>query len=52
MLTAIDTGELTCSTAYRTRLQGVVVALEALTTVDSAAGRVHGRSLDESGRDG
>jgi hypothetical protein len=30
VLAAIDAGELSCSAAYRNRLQGAVVALEAL----------------------
>lgn len=31
VLTAVDAGELSCSAAYRNRLQGAVVALECLT---------------------
>jgi hypothetical protein len=30
ILAAIDAGELSCSAAYRNRLQGAVVALESL----------------------
>jgi hypothetical protein len=30
LLAAIDAGELSCSTGYRTRLNGAVVALESL----------------------
>lgn len=30
LLAAIDAGELVCSAAYRNRLQGAVVALDAL----------------------
>jgi hypothetical protein len=30
VLTAIDAGELSCSAAYRNRVQGAVVALESL----------------------
>lgn len=30
VLTAIDAGELSCSAAYRNRLQGAVLALESL----------------------
>ena len=33
VLAAIDLGELSCSAAYRNRLQGAVVALESLTQV-------------------
>jgi hypothetical protein len=31
LLAAIDAGELVCSAAYRNRLQGAVVALEAIS---------------------
>jgi hypothetical protein len=34
VLAAIDAGELSCSAAYRNRLQGAVVALESLTRSD------------------
>lgn len=31
LLAAVEAGELTCSAAYRNRLQGAVVALESLS---------------------
>lgn len=34
ILAAIDAGELSCSAAYRNRLQGAVVALESLARGD------------------
>ncbi|MGH3671637.1 MAG: hypothetical protein ACRDSH_13550 [Pseudonocardiaceae bacterium] len=34
VMAAIDVGQLSCSAAYRNRLQGAVVALESLTGVD------------------
>jgi hypothetical protein len=34
ILAAIDAGELSCSAAYRNRLQGAVVALESLVRDD------------------
>jgi len=34
VLAAIDAGELSCSAAYRNRLQGAVVALESLARGD------------------
>lgn len=37
LLAAIEAGELSCSAAYRNRLQGAVVTLEAL----AGSGRVH-----------
>lgn len=40
LLGAIDVGELSCSPAYRNRLQGAVVALESIAA-DSAATSPH-----------
>lgn len=39
VLAAIDAGELSCSTAYRNRVQGAVVALEALAQGPADPGR-------------
>lgn len=40
LLAAIDVGELSCSPAYRNRLQGAVVALESIAA-DSVATPPH-----------
>jgi hypothetical protein len=37
VLAAIDAGELSCSAAYRNRLQGAVVALEGLARNDQTS---------------
>ena len=37
VLAAIDAGELSCSPAYRNRLQGAVVALESLARSDQTS---------------
>jgi hypothetical protein len=37
VLAAIDVGELSCSAAYRNRLQGAVVALESLDRPDQTS---------------
>lgn len=36
VLAAVDEGELSCSAAYRNRLQGAVVALESLAEASAA----------------
>ncbi len=42
LLAAIKAGELTCSAAYRNRLEGAVVALEALVSDHTAVTRPPG----------
>lgn len=39
LLAAIDSGELSCSPAYRNRLQGAVVALENIAAYPAATPR-------------